>query len=197
MKNSIIFWEKMTLKSVLSAVLSLIVYFLIFNFLMGGSVFNDKGCMAGIWFLAVILVGFEINRKTGGISLAIAFGATRKNAFIGYIISDIAMIVIFSGFQMLIAAYAGDKNIPAYISIIIICAAIGQAIAGSMNKDKYMVLYIIVSIISVVVDVAWLVFNYIAESNSLNILVMIFAVVYYAWMAACTERSTRRLEVRV
>ena len=37
MKNSIIFWEKMTLKSVLSAVLALIVYFLIFNFLMDGS----------------------------------------------------------------------------------------------------------------------------------------------------------------
>lgn len=66
MKNSIIFWGKMTLKSVLLAVLNLIVYFLIFNFLMGGSVFNDKGCMAGIWFLTVILVGFEINRKNGG-----------------------------------------------------------------------------------------------------------------------------------
>lgn len=50
MKNSIIFWGKMTLKSVLLAVLNLIVYFLIFNFLMGGSVFNDKGCMAGICF---------------------------------------------------------------------------------------------------------------------------------------------------
>lgn len=109
MKNSIIFWGKMTLKSVLLAVLNLIVYFLIFNFLMGGSVFNDKGCMAGIWFLTVILVGFEINRKNGGISLTIAFGATRKNAFIGYIISDIAMIAIFSGFQMLIAAYTGEK----------------------------------------------------------------------------------------
>lgn len=115
MKNSIIFWGKMTLKSVLSAVLALIVYFLIFNFLMDGRVINDKGGMAGIWFLAVILVGFEINRKTGGISLTIAFGATRKNAFIGYIISDIAMIAIFSGFQMLIAAYTGEKNIPAYI----------------------------------------------------------------------------------
>lgn len=197
MKNSIIFWGKMTLKSVLLAVLNLIVYFLIFNFLMGGSVFNDKGCMAGIWFLTGILVGFEINRKNGGISLTIAFGATRKNAFIGYIISDIAMIAIFSGFQMLIAAYTGEKNIQAYIFNIIICAATGQAIAGSMNKDKYMVLYIIVSIISVVVAVAWLVFNYIAESNSLNIPVMIFAVVYYAWMAVCTERSTRMLEVRV
>ena len=184
MKNSIIFWGKMTLKSVLSAVLALIVYFLIFNFLMDGRVINDKGCMAGIWFLAVILVGFEINRKTGGISLTIVFGVTRKNAFIGYIISDIAMIAIFSGFQMLIAAYTGEKNIPAYIFIIIICAATGQAIAESMNKDKYMVLYIIVSIISVVVAVAWMVFNYIAESNSLNIPVMIFAVVYYAWMAA-------------
>ena len=197
MKNSIIFWGKMTLKSVLSAVLALIVYFLIFNFLMDGRVISDKGCMASIWFLAVILVGFEINRKTGGISLAIAFGATRKNAFIGYIISDIAMIVIFSGFQMLIAAYIGEKNIQAYISIIIIGAATGQAIAECMNKDKYMVLYIIVSIISVVVAVAWLVFNYIAENNSLNIPVMIFAVVYYAWMAACTERSTRKLEVMV
>ena len=51
---------------------------------MGGSVINDKGCMGGIWFLAVILVGFEINRKNGGISLTIAFGATRKNAFIGF-----------------------------------------------------------------------------------------------------------------
>ena len=120
MKNSIIFWGKMTLKSVLLAVLNLIVYFLIFNFLMGGSVFNDKGCMAGIWFLTVILVGFEINRKNGGISLTIAFGATRKNAFIGYIISDIAMIAIFSGFQMLIAAYTGEKNIQAYIFNIII-----------------------------------------------------------------------------
>lgn len=40
MKNSIIFWGKMTLKSVLLAVLNLIVYFLIFNFLMGGSVFQ-------------------------------------------------------------------------------------------------------------------------------------------------------------
>lgn len=69
-----------------------------------------RGGMAGIWFLAVILVGFEINRKTGGISLTIAFGATRKNAFIGYIISDIAMIAIFSGFQMLIAAYTGEKK---------------------------------------------------------------------------------------
>lgn len=197
MKNSIIFWGKMTLKSVLSAVLALIVYFLIFNFLTDGRVINDKGCMASIWFLAVILVGFEINRKTGGISLAIAFGATRKNAFIGYIISDIAMIVIFSGFQMLIAVYTGEKNIPAYIFIIIICAATGQAIAESMNKDKYMVLYIIVSIISVVVALAWMVFNYIAESNSLNIPVMIFAVAYYAWMAVCTERRTRRLEVRV
>lgn len=45
------------------------------------------------------------------------------------------------------------KNIQAYIFNIIICAATGQAIAGSMNKDKYMVLYIIVSIISVVVAV--------------------------------------------
>lgn len=63
MKNSIIFWEKMTLKSVLSAVFALIVYFLTFNFLMGGSVIDDKGCMAGIWFLAAILVGFEINRR--------------------------------------------------------------------------------------------------------------------------------------
>lgn len=197
MKNSIIFWGRKTLKSVVSAVFALIVYFLVSNFLMDGSAIDDKGCMAGIWFLAVILVGFEINRKTGGISLAIAFGATRKNAFIGYIISDIAMIVIFSGFQMLIAAYTGEKNIQAYIFIIIICAATGQAIAESMNKDKYMVLYIIVSIISVVVALAWMVFNYIAESNSLNIPVMIFAVVYYAWMAACTERSTRRLEVRV
>lgn len=43
MKNSIIFWGKMTLKSVLSAVLALIVYFLIFNFLMDGRVINDKG----------------------------------------------------------------------------------------------------------------------------------------------------------
>ena len=58
MKNSIIFWEKMTLKSVLLAVLNLIVYFLIFNFLMGGSVFNVMGCMSGIWFLTVILVVF-------------------------------------------------------------------------------------------------------------------------------------------
>ena len=78
MKNSIIFWEKMTLKSVLSAVLSLIVYFLIFNFLMGGSVFNDKGCMAGIWFLAVILVGFEINRKTGEFRLQLLLEPQEK-----------------------------------------------------------------------------------------------------------------------
>ena len=76
-------------------------------------------------------------------------------------------------------------------------SAAGRGGAGSLIKVNYMVLYIIVSIISVVVAVAWLVFNYIAESNSLNIPVMIFAVVYYAWMAVCTERSTRMLEVRV
>ena len=38
MKNSIIFWGKMTLKSVLLAVLNLIVYFLIFKF------FNGRKC---------------------------------------------------------------------------------------------------------------------------------------------------------
>ena len=78
MKNSIIFWGKMTLKSVLLAVLNLIVYFLIFNFLMGGSVFNDKGCMAGIWFLTVILVGFEIHRKTGEFRLQLLLEPQEK-----------------------------------------------------------------------------------------------------------------------